>query len=759
VTRGFLWATGLVLLLRTPGVSGAQSPWTVAVIPTLNPLPITFCGAVQLRIVDPTTRDAPRGPTGARVTIADFDMTVTAPGGASVVGHAIDVSHWEVCACQGATVGTVGTITATYPAQALSERARVSGITFQTTATFSLAKAMGETNPPACQTRSLTAVIAAGGTPTTPVASSLAPRTVTPTSILERAPAGSGVLAPPLSAAPAGARAPANPAAGPPPTNVAVSGTPLIARVTWTAAPGATRYAVLRKDDAQPSVVRTPAAFTATEFTETLPDPRITYRYTVIAYYADGTSGEATSVQYVSPPLVNPTRLTVEHLGLGEVQLMWQPVPGAISYRLDGPGLPGTGLAMNTTSHGYTAPWGAASWKVTALYPGNFADYVNGATVSTVIRVLPAHPGTWLTKSNGPGTAAEIQTPRRPGCDFEDWYCPGPLSPAVPPGLIVPWDGIANSWLGFGVYPGLLSWLNVQIPLWDNPDQWGNEAVYGNLGDLGFGRRTACWQGARPPPNPAFVTICYAAAHGAAPGEPGFADPDVVTHPVEGMGDGFILSMMIVKDPTGSVFMAFGPGGSPRLQYRLLPEATLDTEGPKFIPFACLSCHGGKYNPQTRKVEGAQLLPLDPGLLAFASPAAKAGEQEKIRQINQMIVNSDPQSAVAAYIRGLYSGALSQPGAQAVDEFVPQGWAPQTGFYRSVVKPYCAMCHIAGPTYLNFASWQNFEDNKALIHAAVCRAKTMPHAELQFKAFWTRDTGPTYTPGLLAATLGYPSCQ
>lgn len=631
----------------------------------------------------------------------------------------------------------------------LTERTRVASVTSETTVTFVVGKPDGAWNPPGCLAPPRAGVIAEGDVP---IRSAPAPITKTV-----------------ATTAPAGTRAPASPAAGAPATGVAVSGTPLIANVTWTAAPGASRYAVFRKDDAQLSVERTPAAFTATKFTDTLPDPRITYRYTVVAYYDNGTSGEAPAVQYVSPALVNPRGLTVEHLGLGEVKLEWQPVPGAVTYRVDGPGLPASGEHTTSASFGYTSPWGAASWKVTALYPGNFADYVTGATVATVIRVLPAHPGQWLTKSNGPGTADHIQTPREPGCfSFNSLVCT-----KVDPGILVPWNGLENRWLGLTkpdlhtpglMISGLLAWLNVSIPLWDDSAQWGKEAVYGNLGDLGFGRRTACWQGPRGPPNPDFVTICYAAAHGAGPGEPGFADPVVVTQPAEGKGPGFILAMVIVKDATGSVFLAFGEDQAPKpdfptQRYVLLPEVTLDTEGPKFVPFACLSCHGGKYNPETRKVEGSHFLPLDPGLLAFANPAAQAGEEEKIRQINQMIVTSDPQSAVAAYIRGLYRGSASQPGTRAQPDYIPQGWASQSGFYRSVVKPYCAMCHIAGPSYLNFASWQNFEENKALIHAAVCRGKTMPHAEIQFKAFWTHDTGPVYTPGLLAATLGYPSCS
>jgi hypothetical protein len=192
-----------------------------------------------------------------------------------------------------------------------------------------------------------------------------------------------------------------------------------------------------------------------------------------------------------------------------------------------------------------------------------------------------------------------------------------------------------------------------------------------------------------------------------------------------------------------------------------LTTVGLDTEGQKPLPFVCMSCHGGRYNPSTRKVDGASFLPLNPGLLAFASDAEQSAQEEKIRNINLMIHNSDPNSAIGAYIRGLYNGALGQPGARAQPDYVPAGWAPQAGFYRQVVRPYCTMCHLAQPggkgSY-NFASWGNFQGNAGAIYGSVCAQHTMPHSELQYKAFWTRDTGPLYLPGLLAWTLGFPSC-
>jgi hypothetical protein len=165
-------------------------------------------------------------------------------------------------------------------------------------------------------------------------------------------------------------------------------------------------------------------------------------------------------------------------------------------------------------------------------------------------------------------------------------------------------------------------------------------------------------------------------------------------------------------------------------------------------------------------VQGASLLPLDPGLLTLANnpPIAypayyPAMQEEQLRRFNHMIVNSGSSPAVKAYINGLYNGAVGQAGARARTDYVPAGWSTQSGLYRSVVRPYCAMCHLAAPANMNFASWTDFQQNRVAIHASVCKAHTMPHSEIAFKEFWLKDTGPLFLPGLLAASLGFPSCD
>jgi hypothetical protein len=672
-------------------------------------------------------------------------------------------------------VGAVATITASYPAARLTTKERWPGVVLQTTATFTLAAEKGAVNPPSCSTAPVTI---AGGIPISAVPS--APATKTPTvPSVTRAPAGGGAGAP-LTPAPPGAPAPSAPAVGAAPTGVAVSGTPLIASVTWTASPNATRYAVWRKDGAQLSVERSPPGLTATRFTDTVPDPRPTYLYTVIAHYADGTSGEAPAVQYVSPPLLNPTGFTVALKGQttsaqADVEVSWNPVTGAVQYRLDGPGLPGTGQHSGTTTVAATIPRGAGSWKVTALYPGNFADYPSATTVSKVIRILPTPSQPWLTKSNGPGSQDDVQMPRE-GKKHCVSFFPCTYEVVLPNQVQHPYDAGTASWLGIREYNtnglgriGLAVWLDMDLDagfkFWDDPLQYQQEAVYGNPGDLGVGRRSFCAQKTRTGLLPGVYTVCYASAHGIAPGEPGFNDPLVISNPGPGRDPGLLLTMVIAQEPTGSVFLVispeqkFNPGATAPYQvYTLAPTVTLDTQGEKYLPHACLSCHGGTYNPVTHKVDGASFLPIDPDLQLFSSPAEKSAQQFKIRRINEIISKSGSSPAVVAYINGLYGNAVSIPHQPATPDYVPAGWQAQAGLYRQVVRPYCAMCHLAAESGLSFASWANFQSNAVRIKAAVCGAHTMPHSELQFKEFWLKDTGPLYLPGMMAASLGFSSC-
>ena len=134
--------------LLAPALAAAQGLWDVAL--TVDPLPIGSCGRIDLNLFDPATKETPRNPLGSRVTLADFDIAVTTPDGTSAAVKWGDASTVYACGCQGATPGTVATVTATYPSERVAARARVPGVEFQETATFTLREPQGAFNPPEC---------------------------------------------------------------------------------------------------------------------------------------------------------------------------------------------------------------------------------------------------------------------------------------------------------------------------------------------------------------------------------------------------------------------------------------------------------------------------------------------------------------------------------------------------------------------------------------------------------------------------------
>jgi hypothetical protein len=479
-------------------------------------------------------------------------------------------------------------------------------------------------------------------------------------------------------------------------------------------------------------------------------------------------------------PQPAPAGFSARDMGNGTVNLNWQAVPGANAYHLDGAGIDprGINLAAPATSMTLTGvPAGIDAWHVAALYSTALGT---PATASAIVRVLPAHPMPWLTKPNGPGN---------PAANFAHYlqFCPGTA-------------------LGSSCFPPLQALVAPTMWMWgDTLDQaqYG-EAVYGNTGDLGFGRRTNCAQQFNGPPGipiPGLYTVCYATNHGNLPGGPGFDVASFITRAAAGedpippasfppCGSKYCFKnpwgslpdtvSVIVKGPLGFTFMSMsmgqpilyvdpGDGNYGGAHWFQIPDLVqtviLDSEGPKHQPHACLACHGGYYDTATGRVQGATLLPIDPAMVAF--PTTQPGDrvqyerpfqEENIRRINSVVLFSGPSQAVADYITGLYPAGVSKTGSLSQTDFVPVGWTDAAGLYRTIVKPYCATCHLAAPANLNFASFGNFMQNRDLIYSAVCQQKTMPHAEIPFRNFWTKDTGVVYLPGVLATGLGYSSC-
>ncbi|MEO6525905.1 MAG: hypothetical protein ABIP93_04720 [Gemmatimonadaceae bacterium] len=704
----------------------------------MNPLPIASCGAAYLRMLDPATKDRPRNPQGVLVSIADFDMTVTGATATDVAGEQVGPTNWSACACQGATVGSTATITASYPAKMLAEKARVPGVVFQVTAPLTIGKPQGAGDTRAC----LALKTQTMATRATPIGGGV--RTAAP----EVQPIGDATTAAALQrrAVVAGTGKSA-------PSQLSVTEMVEGLRVKFALSEvGSTLTSVdlFRKDGTGQSTKRGGAVLdflactdscTRFYFDDPVADPRLTYQYVVVSNFADGTSASSPPIAWTAPRFVNPSGFTAQDSGGGKVAFQWRPVPGALRYRLDGPGVPGTELVVTDTVATLTkVRSGPATWKLTSLYTMNFADYTTSTLASTVVRAVPPHTVPWLSKKSGPGSDAITKAHYVDVCTVADYS-----------GRFSNRDCAANLLSELKRVPGAINFYD--LPQF--------QAVYGNPTDLGFGRRTSCAQGDTGPPG-FLTTICWATSHGPGAGEAGFADPTVITQAAT-QSNLIRTTTVIIKDATGMRFRVFGPptgGGG----YDAEPSAPsnfilLDSEGKKFAPNACMACHGGTYDTATKRVLGASLLPLNPSELVFAGgPSGRAAQEESIRKINQYVVRAAPSAAVASYINGLYGGQVNVAGAKALDDYVPSGWSTQSGLYRQVVRPYCATCHLAAQPDYSFASWSNFQDNAAIIRVAVCLTHSMPHAEQPFKEFWTKNTGIVYLPGLLAASLGYESC-
>ncbi len=410
----------LMLVLLLPTAALAQTPWTVTVTPPQNPLAIPFCGAVQLTVFDPSTRGVPRNPQGFRVSIADFDMTVT---GASVAGRWNGASSFDVCACTGGTVGTQATITASYPARALAPLARVPGVEpFQTTATFTIGAPKGTVNPPAC--------VAAGVAPAAPAAAT--PQDAAPAS----APAA-GTLTPLPPGSTATPRVPASaPTPAAPPVGVALPPTAppvTLAPATPSTPPGAAAPApatppagtALPPSAVPPGRVATPAMpAPSTPPAVALPTPTTAPGRASIAP-TPTPPAPATSTAIVP---INPTGFTAVETGPGQVQLSWQPVVGASYYVLLGPGLPQGGVRVNGVT-AYTAsavPAGSQQWAVASYYdPGPISTPAAAfPRVNLNVRPIPTNPTGFAAVQIGP---SQVQLSWQPvsGASFYGVFGPG----------------------------------------------------------------------------------------------------------------------------------------------------------------------------------------------------------------------------------------------------------------------------------------------------------------------------------------------
>jgi hypothetical protein len=153
-------------------------------------------------------------------------------------------------------------------------------------------------------------------------------------------------------------------------------------------------------------------------------------------------------------------------------------------------------------------------------------------------------------------------------------------------------------------------------------------------------------------------------------------------------------------------FLTFAPDGS------LLPSINLDGRGEKYMPGACIACHGGtQYNgrfPDKGKPSpllGARFLPFDTANYHFGSSPAltEKAQVDALYSLNQLVratektTTAAPVTATTRLVDGWYAS-----GKTLDKSFLPESWrvdetqvatAGTAKFYREVIASSCRTCH------------------------------------------------------------------
>ncbi len=200
-------------------------------------------------------------------------------------------------------------------------------------------------------------------------------------------------------------------------------------------------------------------------------------------------------------------------------------------------------------------------------------------------------------------------------------------------------------------------------------------------------------------------------------------------------------------------FLTFGPTGD------LLLSVNLDGRGEKFIPGACVACHGGSNYEGRYGVYGlppnpdlkAKFIPYDLDNYRFSTLAGfqRQDQEASLRALNRFVLDTDPYTPTVELINGWYP----TPNSNFNGGYVPPGWQGHADLYDAVVEPHCRMCHVAyDPAWVPFDTYANFVDVKYYIASRVCGAASierykysMPNTKETFDRFWSSTGG---TPGV-----------
>lgn len=212
-------------------------------------------------------------------------------------------------------------------------------------------------------------------------------------------------------------------------------------------------------------------------------------------------------------------------------------------------------------------------------------------------------------------------------------------------------------------------------------------------------------------------------------------------------------------------FMAFGPSGE------LLPSVNLDGRGEKFLPGACVACHGGDKHvgkfPENGSGSadlGAHFLPYDTGNFAFSNRPGLTGpeQEEAIYNLNQNVLKAGPTTAAKTLIAGWYktSHVLNKA-------YVPQSWldagAANANIYKKVFAPHCRTCHVNLPNYdlddYDTAATVQLDQSVCGSSRYQSRKYSMPNSLVTFNRFWSTKGAAEDLTKLMADFLGGGACE
>jgi len=272
---------------------------------------------------------------------------------------------------------------------------------------------------------------------------------------------------------------------------------------------------------------------------------------------------------------------------------------------------------------------------------------------------------------------------------------------------------------------------------------------------LGLAREMHCFKNNTGPMAFAVIDSCLVYNFGPLAGEAGYPDPagalaQAISHLETGSPLPRSISAIDMYDPqgltAGTDFFEFDGLGN------ITTTLSFDSEGPKFVPDACDTCHGGRRGPSYFFI--GSFLPFIPSLYTFSSRAGYTlnDQLDEFSQLN----NLTPHINRADYI---LRSTSRQELAQGPE--VPPGWKQEPGFFSNVLVPYCLGCHTELPTgTLQFLTQADFVANASRIRAAVCGQHTMPASAPAYFRFWSTGIQQLALNDVLPPPgPGEPTCQ